>query len=47
MLVKNYKKGKINKAVVIKELKQHICIVNNKKEKLTTEVLEKTRDNFR
>ena len=47
MLVKNYKKGKINKAAVIKELKQHICIVNNKKEKLTTEVLERTRDNFR
>lgn len=47
MLVDNYKKGKINKAAVIKELKQHICIVNNKKEKLTTEVLERTRDNFR
>lgn len=47
ILVKNYKKGKINKATVIKELKQHICIVNNKKEKLTTEVLERTRDNFR
>jgi len=46
-LVYNYKRGHLGNNAVKKNLKEHLCIADNKSVKLTKELLDKTRDEFR
>lgn len=45
-LVNGYKKGKLGICAVKKNLKEHMCIADNKSKRLTKELLDKTRDEF-
>ena len=45
-LVNGYKKGKRGICAVKKNLKEHMCIADNKSKRLTKELLDKTRDEF-
>ncbi len=46
-LVNGFKKGKLGNNAVKKNLKEHLCIADNKRMRLTKELLDKTRDEFR
>lgn len=46
-LVNGYKKGKLGICAVKKNLREHMCIAGNKSKRLSKELLDKTRDEFR
>lgn len=46
MLIKDYKEGTIGDAEVKKNLKEHLCVVKNGREKLTKELLDGKRYDF-
>ena len=46
-LVYNYKRGHLGNNAVKKNLKEHLCVADNKRMKLTKKLLDKTREEFR
>lgn len=47
LLIKNYKRGKIDNNAVKKNLQEHLCIANKRLVKLTKDFLDRERDDFR
>ena len=47
MLIKNYKRGKIDNNAVKKNLQEHLCLANKRLVKLTKDFLDRERDDFR
>ena len=47
LLIKNYKRGKIDNNTVKKNLQEHLCIADKKTVKLTKDFLDRERDDFR
>ena len=47
LLIKNYKRGKIDNNTVKKNLQEHLCLANKRLVKLTKEFLDRERDDFR
>lgn len=47
LLIKNYKRGKIDNNTVKKNLQEHLCLANERQVKLTKEFLDRERDEFR
>lgn len=47
LLIKNYKRGKIGRNAVKKNLQEHQCLVDRKTVKLTKDFLDRERDEFR
>lgn len=47
LLIKNYKRGKIDNNTVKKNLQKHLCLANKRLVKLTKDFLDRERDDFR
>ena len=47
LLIKNYKRGKIDNNAVKKNLQEHLCLANKRQVKLTKDFLDRERDDFR
>lgn len=47
LLIKNYKRGKIDNNTVKKNLQEHLCLANKRLVKLTKDFLDRERDDFR
>lgn len=47
LLIKNYKRGKIDNNTVKKNLQEHLCIANKRQVKLTKDFLDRERGDFR
>lgn len=47
LLIKNYKKGKVDNNAVKKNLQKHMCLANKRLVKLTKDFLDRERDDFR
>lgn len=47
LLIKYYKRGKIDNNTVKKNLQEHLCLANKKQVKLTKDFLDRERDDFR
>ena len=47
LLIKNYKRGKIDNNTVKKNLQEHLCLANKRQIKLTKDFLDRERDDFR
>ena len=47
LLIKNYKRGKIDNNAVKKNLQEHLCLANKRLVKLTKNFLDRERDDFR
>lgn len=47
LLIKNYKKGKVDNNAVKKNLQKHLCLANKRLVKLTKDFLDRERDDFR
>ena len=47
LLIKNYKRGKIDNNTVKKNLQEHLCLANKRQVKLTKDFLDRERDDFR
>ena len=47
LLIKNYKKGKIDNNAAKKNLHEHLCLANKRLVKLTKDFLDRERDDFR